>query len=92
MPGLVNAQQHQSAGLHQGPLGGMQGTGSGMGMGNNGPVSCSPGGMHHNGMGGNMPGQNQMGDSYSISQSQTINFTQQTLRQRAAGAGGMDNF
>lgn len=43
------------------------------------------GGMGGSGMGGGMPGHNQMGDSYSISQSQTINFTQQTLRQRAAG-------
>lgn len=35
---------------------------------------------------GGIPGQNQMGgDTYSISQSQTINFTQQTLRQRNAG-------
>jgi mastermind-like protein len=28
------------------------------------------------------------GDSYTVSQSQTINFTQQSLRQRPGGAGG----
>ncbi|KAJ9599029.1 hypothetical protein L9F63_010486 [Diploptera punctata] len=30
------------------------------------------------------------GDSYSVSQSQTINFTQQSLRQRPTGATGRD--
>lgn len=47
---------------------------------NQGPVS----GMSNT---GGLPGQNQINgsDTYSISQSQTINFTQQTLRQRATG-------
>jgi hypothetical protein len=41
---------------------------------------------HPSGMGGNMPGQ--LPESYSMSQTQTINFTQQTLRQRASGPNG----
>ncbi|XP_025832274.1 neurogenic protein mastermind-like isoform X1 [Agrilus planipennis] len=45
------------------------------------PVSTCPGGL----------GLGTMGDGFSMSQSQTINFTQQTLRQRAAAANGMSN-
>jgi mastermind-like protein len=41
---------------------------------------------HPSGMSGNMPGQ--LPESYSMSQTQTINFTQQTLRQRASGPNG----
>lgn len=52
-----------------------------------GNMMGGPAGMQHPvGMGGNMSGQ--MADSYTMSQSQTINFTQQTLRQRANGPNG----
>lgn len=71
MPGSILNPQNQ------GPMGGLGGNGGGA-------AGLNGSGMHHNGMGGGIP---QMGDSYSISQSQTINFTQQTLRQRAAGTG-----
>lgn len=38
----------------------------------------------------NQSGPNGQGDTYcSVSQSQTINFTQQNLRQRAAASGGV---
>lgn len=84
LPGsMMGNGQH---GMHQGNMGGMPG---------NGPVSCPPGGipgngpgLHHNGMGAGLSGQGQMNDTYSVSQSQTINFTQQTLRQRANGPTG----
>ncbi|CAH1175874.1 unnamed protein product [Phaedon cochleariae] len=73
----------------------MSGGGPGMGMPNNmggmGGLNASMGGQGGmpSGMGGMPHG---MGgghtDSYSMSQTQTINFTQQTLR-RAGGPGGM---
>ena len=52
-----------------------------------GGIMGGPSGMQHpGGMGGNLSGQ--MADSYSMSQTQTINFTQQSLRQRASGPNG----
>ncbi|XP_063912380.1 neurogenic protein mastermind-like [Zophobas morio] len=79
-----------------GPIGGMQGPAnlSGPGPGNlqgaMGGIMGGPSGMQHpGGMGGNLSGQ--MADSYSMSQTQTINFTQQSLRQRASGPNVVPN-
>ncbi|KRT85174.1 hypothetical protein AMK59_655, partial [Oryctes borbonicus] len=50
-----------------------------------------PGGIGNHGVlpGNHLSGQTSLGDTYSLSQSQTINFTQQTLRQRASNTNGM---
>lgn len=77
-----------------GPAGGMSGNGGivpNSSMGSNGLGSSGMGGMPGN-MGGVHPGMQHIGgmshqtDSYSLSQTQTINFTQQSLR-RAGGPG-----
>ncbi|KAJ8941457.1 hypothetical protein NQ318_016897 [Aromia moschata] len=84
--GVPNNNMGQSGNLG-GPTGNMGGPGSNMGGPGNMPGSMGgmqhPG-MHVGGMGGNHT------DSYSLSQTQTINFTQQSLR-RAAGPGGVPN-
>lgn len=88
-------------GGQQGGLGGMQSPGSAMGgqpgmQGGPGGMQGGSGGMQggpgmQSGLGGMMGGPSMPhgnGDTYSMSQTQTINFTQQTLR-RSTGPTGM---
>ncbi|KAK4883013.1 hypothetical protein RN001_006332 [Aquatica leii] len=78
------------ASLSGGGGGGMAGPGVNMlgggGMGGPGVLPISSG--HGVGMPGSQH-QSAMGDMYSMSQTQTINFTQQSLRQRVNGPNGM---
>ncbi|KAK5649778.1 hypothetical protein RI129_000807 [Pyrocoelia pectoralis] len=74
---------HGSSLSGNGPGVGMMGAG---GMGGSGVIPLSSG--HGVGMGGNQH-QNAIGDMYSMTQTQTINFTQQSLRQRVNGPNGI---
>ncbi|XP_031333196.1 neurogenic protein mastermind-like [Photinus pyralis] len=74
---------HGSTMSANGPGVGMMGAG---GMGGSGVIPLSSG--HNVGMGGNQH-QSAMGDMYSMTQTQTINFTQQSLRQRVNGPNGI---
>ncbi|KAI4457424.1 maml-1 domain [Holotrichia oblita] len=86
-PGLGNMQNSNSMGGGNGL--GTAGMQSGLGGGN---TMMGPGGINHGVMPGNhLSGQTSLGDTYSLSQSQTINFTQQSLRQRANSTNGMTN-
>lgn len=90
-PGNVGGPQQQNplhpTGVSQGGMlgsGNMMGSSVGVGVG-------SPANLHHH----QLSQQQQMmgnGDSYSMSQTQTINFTQQSLRQRnpTSVQGGMN--
>ncbi|KAF5294671.1 hypothetical protein FQA39_LY02803 [Lamprigera yunnana] len=84
-----NINDLHGAGL-SGNGGGLAGPGVNMlgggNMGGSGVMPLSSG--HNVGMPGNQH-QNAMGDIYSMSQSQTINFTQQSLRQRVNGPNGI---
>lgn len=81
--------QQTNLGSQQQPMGGgvtsgsMLGPSGMMGSGGGGVGMGSPAGMHH--LSNQQQQQMMNNDSYSLTQSQTINFTQQTLRQRTTG-------
>ncbi|CAH1126964.1 unnamed protein product [Ceutorhynchus assimilis] len=87
MPNTPQSSMNQNSaqmGGQQSGMGGMQNASGSMG---------NQAGMQSNnmqsGLGGMMGGPNMMGDSYSMSQTQTINFTQQNLRRTNSGPQGM---